>query len=84
MGYMFLDDGLLAYRSVFCNLKWAFLGCVFSGRWTFPGLCVSRHTFFCIIEHLWLIFQAMRQINFLLFITVRARINFSKQINSRD
>ena len=31
MGCMFLDDGLLAYRSVFCNLKWAFLGCVFLG-----------------------------------------------------
>ena len=43
---MFLDDGLLAYRSVFCNLKGAFLGCVFSGRWTFPGLCISGLTFF--------------------------------------
>ena len=41
MGCMFLDDGLLAYRSVFCNLKWL---CI-SGRWTFPGLCVSGLNF---------------------------------------
>jgi len=84
MGYMFLDDGLLAYRSVFCNFKWAFLGCVFLGVGLFLDCVFLDLHFFCIIEHLWLIFQATRQINFLLFITARARINFSKQINSCD